>query len=196
MDLKLKLKPPFGNWIFESISSLGEFDCQIDSGSNLTLLGFDIADMLGLTKTITRVSRCILFESSSGTGGGAIKIPSYTLPIGDKNIEVATGFIPFVAHPTNMTLSWIMQDICLVGTDVLNHFDMQVQFKGSNGIEFADLILTPHGLKWELEELPDCSIKEALEQLKESQEPIDTGYSSKLTSFPSLTPSLVFTGAT
>ena len=144
-----ELKNPWIEW--KIITKVGKrtFDAKIDTGAFVSLIGVDIAVELGLSIDFIKKQRCIRYvgvvEESKGY---AFKVPCTSLPLGSTSIPVSEIYIPFT-FIEKTRYRFISEDRFLIGTDILNNYNLNVVFSNnqvSKDVDSVRLELLPHGL--------------------------------------------------
>jgi hypothetical protein len=88
---------------------------------------------------------------SGKSDGYAFKVPLASLPLGNTELPCSYVYIPFEyvrnAKEKKLKYKFITSDKYLIGTDILNDYNMSVQFcesSHSNRVESVSLELTKH----------------------------------------------------
>jgi hypothetical protein len=126
---------------------------KIDTGASLTLVGIDNAKILGINMTFTSKQPCVrYFGVGSKSDGYAFKVACDSLPIGSTTLPCSFVYVPFEyvvgAKDKKLRYRFITKYKYLIGTDILNEYDMSVQFTKAtigNSVKSVQLELTKHG---------------------------------------------------
>jgi hypothetical protein len=127
---------------------------KIDTGSPLTLVGIHNARSLGISTAFTSKQPCARYSGVSGKSDGyAFKVPCSSLPVGDAELPCSFVYIPFEyivdKKEKKLRYKYITPQKYLIGTDILNGYDVSVKFKKDkkdNSVESVELELAGHGL--------------------------------------------------
>jgi hypothetical protein len=127
---------------------------KIDTGSPLTLVGIHNARALGISTAFTSKQPCARYSGVSGKSDGyAFKVPCSSLPVGDAELPCSFVYIPFEyivdKKKKKLRYKYITPQKYLIGTDILNGYDVSVKFKKDkkdNSVESVELELAGHGL--------------------------------------------------
>jgi hypothetical protein len=151
-DLSIKQEEQlWEEWIIETpLNKNLSLYAKIDSGSSLTLVGYDNLRLIGILPKTILSGEYIHFR---GVGDDrtyqALKVPVNSIPLGNKMIKTSCVYVPFVFEPGSQFIDYILRDEYLLGTDILNNDICQIGFKSSTKQKVVDtawLDLTPHKL--------------------------------------------------
>jgi len=173
-----ELENPWIEWII--ITEIGEqtYYAKLDTGAYITLIGVDIAVKLGFTVDFIKKQKCVRYigvvEESKGY---AFKVPCASIPLGNTTIPISEIYVPFT-FIDKTKYRFISEDRFLVGTDILNNYNLRVAFNDEPACKTADsahLELLPHGLKLPKRHSPDYTLGQMAKTVGEVLVHIDEG---------------------
>jgi hypothetical protein len=149
------LMRPWSEWIVWTPFNKRMLYPKLDTGATLTLIGIDNARTIGLNTIVTTDQPCVRFSGVSGKADGcAFQIPCKSLPFGNTKLPCSFVYVPFEyivdKKENKLRFRYITHDKFLVGTDILNNYDISVIFNKSlfgNNVESAQLELKTHDLR-------------------------------------------------
>jgi len=145
--MQFELVAPWTEWNIET--DIGELAlyAKIDTGAFTTLIGLNIALKIGLSVDFIKKQKCVKFiVAVEGSKGYAFKVPCSSIPLGNTTIPSKEVCVPFT-FIDNRNYSFVTKDRFLIGTNVLNDYNMNTVFnKDSSGsfVKTVHLKLTPH----------------------------------------------------
>jgi hypothetical protein len=152
-DMTFELVFPWVEWTVITMAGGRSVHAKIDTGSPLTLVGIHNARALGISTAFTSKQPCMRYSGVSGKSDGyAFKVSCSSLPVGDAELPCSFVYIPFEyivdKKEKKVKYKYITPQKYLIGTDILNGYDVSVKFKkasASNNVESVSLKLTEHG---------------------------------------------------
>ena len=154
--MQFDLFSPWDAWRVKTQRGKHTIIAKIDTGASLTLVGIKHAKVLGLDVSFNINQPCVNYSGVSGKADGyAFKVSCDSLPLGNEQLICPFVYVPFEyvvdEHGKNDKIRFITADKYLIGTDILNHYNMDVSFikKISNKISEVKLTLTAHGLSYD-----------------------------------------------
>jgi hypothetical protein len=129
-------------------------------------------ELLGIDKKNIASQNYIEFKSVTGSIGQAFKVKMNCIPLGKVTIPISNVYVPFEFCETGTKYRFVTTSKYLIGTDVLNLYDISASFNKSyisNDVRSFFLNLTPHNLN-----IPKVSPKEKhLSQLSVKAEELE-----------------------
>jgi hypothetical protein len=145
--MQFELVAPWTEWNIETDIGDLAFYAKIDTGAFTTLIGLNIALKIGLTADFIKKQKCVRFIGAvEGSKGYAFKVPCSSLPLGNSTIPTKEICVPF-AFVDNKRYRFVSEDRFLIGTNILNDYNMNVIFNSDSSgssIKTAYLVLAPH----------------------------------------------------
>ena len=142
-----EIESPWIEWIVKTKIGKQTFDAKFDTGAFITLIGVDVASQLGLTVDFIKRHKCVRYSGVvEESKGYAFKVPCASLPLGNTTIPISEIYIPFT-FIDRTKYRFISEDRFLIGTDILNNYNIDVVFNnetGSNVVNSVCLELLPH----------------------------------------------------
>ena len=157
------LENPWVEW--KIITKIGRqiFYAKLDTGAFITLIGVGIAIDLGLSTDFIKNQKCVRYigvvEESKGY---AFKVPCNSLPLGNMEIPIKEIYVPFT-FIDKTKFRFISEDRFLVGTDILNNYNINIFFNGksmNNTVNSVHLELLPHNLTLPKRRSPDYTLSQ------------------------------------
>jgi len=165
-----ELEKPWIEWIITTKLGKKIFDAKIDTGAYISLIGVDIAIELGLPIDFIKKQKCVRYigvvEESKGY---AFKVPCDSLPLGNMEIPIKEIYVPF-AFIDKTKYIFISEDRFLVGTDILNNYNLSVKFdnhSGNKAVSSVYLELLPHMLALPKRHSPDYTLNQMVKTVGE-----------------------------
>jgi len=147
--MNFKIIKPWVEWLVDTKVGDKTVEAKIDTGSSLTLIGKDMLEQLGINKGSISNQNYIEFKGIMGAVGQAFKVPMTNIPLGKITIPVNCVYVPFEFCENDTQYRFVTTNKYLIGTDVLNHYDIAATFNKSyisNDVRSLFLKLTPHNL--------------------------------------------------
>jgi len=159
--MTFELIHPWDEW--KIVTGIGKrtAHAKLDSGSPMTLIGINYVEQFGITRNFIAKQACVSFRGVSGKlEGYAFQVPCTLFPLGDSKLPISFVYVPYdyVIEDTEkdgkviekkVKYRFVTTDKYLIGTDVMDNYNMQIIFNGSSmskTVTSALLKLTPHGL--------------------------------------------------
>jgi len=144
--MRFEIKSPWTQWLVDTRIKGRLWTAKVDGGSALTLIGVNIAALLGITEDyVISCSHVEYFDVSNATKHRAFRVPlgNIELPFGRKSFCISNIFIPFrvLTHEeisrldkttrsnNKQKVEFILRDKFLVGTDLLRQFQLHLTFE-------------------------------------------------------------------
>ena len=109
--------------------------------------------------------------------GYAFKVPCASLPLGNSEIPISEIYVPFT-FIDKTKYRFISEDRFLIGTDILNNYNLNIIFKNVTGdktVRSVCLELLPHGLKLPKRRSPDYTLSQMAKTVNEVAVNADEG---------------------
>jgi hypothetical protein len=154
--MRFDLMHPWTAWKIKTVVGRKTVDAKIDSGASLTLVGIDNARELGVDLSFTGNQPCVRFSGvSEKSDGYAFKVPCGSIPLGNERLRCGFIHIPFEyavdKAGKKLKYRFVTPNKYLVGTDVLNSYNVSVRFKKAifgDNVKSVRLKLKKHGLSF------------------------------------------------